>query len=102
MKNRILEKFSLVQVMTDNGLIKQVKISPAYEKKLKAIEDQFARILVGIERLDTCESTSELKAVSAKLLTIIEEDLMNAMGEFMRAYINALFKNVNLPETKED
>jgi hypothetical protein len=102
MKNLVLEKFQLVQIMTDEGLLKKVKLDKKYEKELENIEKQFGRIMKGLEFLDQDETDADLKADAKQLLEIIEVDLPEAMGKWMRAYCNALYSSVKLGSSREE
>jgi hypothetical protein len=102
MKNEILSKFMLVQVMTDEGLLKKFKLDNSYEKKLKLVEKQYDRIMVGLSRLDEADNLDDLQAVADRLVEIVEIDLPEAQGQFIRAFVNALYTNVKLPESREE
>jgi hypothetical protein len=100
--NLILEKFQMVQKLTDDGLFKKLKPDKTYEAKLIEVEKQFGRLKTGLDRLDIAEDVTELKAVADRWIEIWEIDLPKAQGEWARAYINAVFEAAALPDSREE
>jgi dihydroorotate dehydrogenase len=101
MKNRILERFSLVQIVTDEGILKRMKFpSPAYEKALADIEKQYGRIMVGLGRMDECENEDDFWDVADTFIEILEVDLANAHASWGRALCEQLAECIAKPKPK--
>jgi hypothetical protein len=92
----ILEKFDDVRRVMENGLTEKVEKDTRYLDAAKAVDEQHNRLLVGLGRLDEADNWDDFDAIKERLLEICSTDLTGAVTSWMRSYIEAIEKVIEL------
>jgi len=92
MKVAILDKFDNVQRVCDGGLTERMILDRSYEVALQKVEEQFSRLIIGLEKIDAAEDDATFVLIAKRIMEIAEVDLTSAIATYLRSYLSAVRK----------